>query len=109
MSTYIDPNTEEWIEQLQKENEALKANAIIWHRYPDEKPDSRGDYFLVATTKYVHYRDEGSGGEYDKVTKVPFVRVAFWYNPGSRFEMSGGQLNGVYAWAYLPAPPKEES
>jgi hypothetical protein len=38
VSTYIDPVTETWIEQLQASIEELEKTAILWHKYPDEKP-----------------------------------------------------------------------
>jgi len=82
MSTYIDPNTEEWIEQLQAENEALKANAIIWHRYPEEKPEPDTRH-LVVVNGNVHISRYDAEQDIDKIN--------------------------VTHWAYLPAPPKEES
>ena len=86
----------------------LEKCAIVWHRFPEEKPDNQGDYYLVAMEKYVHYRDAESDSEFDKVSEVPFVRVGWWYSPGGRFEMVGTQLNGVYAWAEMPNSPEEK-
>lgn len=84
MSTYIDPNTEEWIEQLQKENEALKANAIIWHRYPDEKPDIAGYYII----------------HYGILNRVAFDFWKAGLQTWDKYE------EYITHWAYLPAPPK---
>lgn len=96
------------ITELQTRIAELEKCAIVWHRFPEEKPDNRGDYYLVAMEKYVHYRDAESDSEFDKVSEVPFVRVGWWYSPGGRFEMVGTQLNGVYAWAEMPNPPEEK-
>ena len=71
MSTYIDPVTETWIEQLQARIEELEAenaifrnadydalqsgsriaelekSAIIWRKYPDEKPFNSEEYLVI--------------------------------------------------------------
>lgn len=86
----------------------LEAKVPVWHPYPAEPPEGRGDSYNVAMIKYLHPVDEETGEETDIVIEVPFVRQGWWYWPGRQFQDSTGTpLNSVYAWTELPAPPKE--
>ena len=66
----------------------LKATAIVWHKYPDEKPPLDGQLYIVAYAI--------GGGK---------IRVCeSWFY--GKFECEDYATIPTH-WAYLPAPPKE--
>ena len=87
MSTYIDPVTETWIEQLQARIAELERSAIIWHKYPDEKPDVGKTFLMYWTTAY---------GERTWTLEKRIDDGRHWME----------KVKDV-VWAYLPEPPKE--
>jgi hypothetical protein len=72
----------QYIESLEAEVEKLKATAIQWHKYPDEKPKPNTRH-LVVVNGYVLISRYDAEQDIDKIN--------------------------VTHWAYLPAPPREES
>jgi len=98
MSTYIDPNTEEWIEQLQAEIETLKANAIVWHQFDIDDcntyPQSCNMYLTLSLPEKDEYREIDDESTYD-VLWFELYSEEYWHK------------HNVTHWAYLPAPPEE--
>ena len=128
MSTYIDPNTETWIEQLkariaeleaenaiycakcndgivtdddgicgicanaqdgvieslQNKVAELKKSAIVWHKYPAEKPQKTDHYLIHCPILNKRHFD-------------------FWHNDIQKWDMYDEY---VIHWAYLPEPPE---
>ena len=87
VSTYIDPNTEAWIEQLQARIAELERSAIIWHKYPDEKPPIDG--------RYLFWDSDGNAPHV-----LPHNDIVVRDNPGV--------FSTQTHWAYLPKPPEEK-
>ena len=66
---------------LQGDIEELRNAAIVWHKYPEEKPKPNTRH-LVVVNGNVHISRYDAEQDIDKIN--------------------------VTHWAYLPAPPKEE-
>lgn len=66
----------------------LKAQAIVWHEYPDEIPAEAGVKCLVMF----------DDGELIVTTHTGLL----WY------DIEKNWLDRITHWAYLPEPPKEE-
>lgn len=76
----------------------LIAKAIVWHKYPDEKPEQSHEYevnvpVIIAVTTCYTLESDFADYNIDSDT--------FW-----RY---GTKYKGITHWAYLPALPKDES
>jgi hypothetical protein len=71
---------------LREENERLRAKAIIWHKWPEEKPGNVGLYLINAEGDFV------SIGDYDP-------KYEYWV-------ADEGMIN-VTHWAEIPRPEGE--
>ena len=69
----------------------LEKSAIVWHRYPDEKPQHCG--LPVSVLCYTEEND---------------MFTAFYSVDENSF-FDGDWRTNVSHWAYLPEPPREES
>jgi hypothetical protein len=95
VSTYIDPVTETWIEQLQARIAELEKAAVKWHKYPEEKPVN-GRYYITYDGENVEAHFWRGGAEY-------------WADmASSEDDIIINEVHDITHWAYLPAPPKEE-
>jgi hypothetical protein len=84
------------ITELMAENETLKAKALVWHKYPDEKPVN-GGYYITYNGKNVEAHFWRGGAEY-------------WADmASSEDDIIINKVHDITHWAYLPAPPEEES
>ena len=72
----------------QTEIAKLKATAIQWHKYPDEKPD--------MDVKCLVMFDDGE----------PIISSFDGFN---WWDIGRAWVGRITHWAYLPAPPREES
>ncbi|HPS40343.1 MAG TPA: hypothetical protein PL124_13070 [Candidatus Cloacimonadota bacterium] len=105
----------EWgedVDALRSRIAELEKQAVVWHKYPDEKPS--------MDTCPVHSRLFGSMfNDISFISLILYVdnvhnkiQGAWVYNvKNDSFESDEGfSLNGesVLAWAYLPEPPREE-
>lgn len=80
----------------------LIAQAIVWHEYPDEKPEPNGYMNRVLLVAY----------KTDKITAVATCEYFFPMFGIECDEFGFGKLEDgivITHWAYLPEPPKEES
>jgi hypothetical protein len=87
------------IAELEAENAKLRASAVMWHKYPDEKPPDGTISFIVCYQ--IHYG-----------VNVPMYGLATHYADGWR-EDDHDQcvVSNVYAWHEIPAiptPPEEQ-
>ena len=89
------------ITELMAENESIKSQALVWHKYPDEKPEPNGYMNRVLLVAY----------KTDKITAVATCEYFFPMFGIECDEFGFGKLeNGIVIthWAYLPEAPKEE-
>jgi len=77
------------IEQLQARIVELENAAVKWHKYPEEKPPTDTQAYLVSY--------KGSDG------KIHVCESRLY----GKFEVEEYATIPTH-WAYLPAPPKEE-
>ena len=89
------------ITELMEENETLKAKAIVWHKYPDEKP--------------VNGRFYATKMKYSKDVEAHFWRGGGEYWADMLYDERADDIiikklddSDITHWAYLPEPPKEE-
>lgn len=78
------------IAELEKENEELKENALVWHdlrKAPNDLPEERGDYWI----KYDNASEE-KGGFYD----------VHYFEPNKPFYKKHWSEIGVMTWCRLP-------
>ena len=79
------------IAELEQQLETAKAHAIVWHKYPDEKPEKPKNI-----------------GMWMNVLVIDSCRT-YWIGTcrfiGNKLDMISPQ--STTHWAYLPAPPKE--
>jgi len=75
---------------LQARIEELEKAAVVWHKYPDEKPIEFGRYAI-------HRRHN----------VVPRIDVRYWTGNDWRDRDDSIYDRDIAYWAYLPAPPKE--
>jgi len=81
---------------LQARIAELEKPAIEWHKYPDEKPINGGFYATYDGADVEAHFWRG-GGEY-------------WADMCStEDDIAISEVTNITHWAYLPAPPKEES
>ena len=80
------------VHELEAENSTLKSSAIVWHKYPDEKPIEFGRYAI-------HRRHN----------VMPRIDIRYW--TGNEWQDKEGAIydRDIAFWAYLPAPPEEVS
>ena len=72
----------------QAEIAKLKANAIVWHKYPDEKPD--------MDVKCLVMFDDGE-------PNISSFDGFYWW------DIEKIWVNRITHWAYLPQPPRREN
>lgn len=72
--------------ELEQQLETAKAHAVVWHKYPDEKP---------IDGRYLFWDSDGNAPHV-----LPYNDIVVRDNPGV--------FSTQTHWAYLPAPPKEE-
>jgi len=87
----------EWgedVDALRSRIEELEKQTIVWHRYPDEKPDPSHEY--EANIPVIIYSMNGC------------TYFADYNIDSGNFWRYGGKENNVSHWAYLPEPPREE-
>jgi len=77
------------VDELQTENAELRKTAVVWHKYPDDKPDVGKTFLMYWTTAY---------GEQTWMLEKRIDDGRHWME----------KVKDV-TWTYLPAPPKEES
>ena len=75
------------IDSLQNKVAELKKYAIVWHKYPDEKP--------LIDGRYLFWDSDGNAPHV-----LPHNDIVVRDNPGV--------FSTQTHWAYLPAPPTEE-
>lgn len=73
------------IAELEAENAKLRASAVMWHKYPDEKPPIDG--------RYLFWDSDGNAPHV-----LPYNDIVVRDNPGV--------FSTQTHWAYLPVPPK---
>ena len=67
-------------DELKAERDRLRKAAIVWHKYPEEKPEKTGYYIIYYTI----------------LNRVAFD---FWHNDKQGWDKYGEY---ILAWAYLP-------
>lgn len=73
--------------ELEQQPETAKAHAVVWHKYPDEKPPIDG--------RYLFWDSDGNAPHV-----LPYNDIVVRDNPGV--------FSTQTHWAYLPVPPKGE-
>lgn len=73
------------IESLQNKAAELKKSAIVWHKYPAEKPQKTDHYLIHCPILNKRHFD-------------------FWHNDIQKWDRYDEY---VIHWAYLPEPPSE--
>ena len=76
------------IQNLQNKVAELKKSAIVWHRYPDEKPE--------LNVKCLVMFDDGE-------PIIDSFDGFYW------FDIEKTWVDRITHWAYLPEPPREEA
>jgi Lar family restriction alleviation protein len=74
------------LDRWKADNSALKSSAIVWHKYPDEKPD--------MDVKCLVMFDDGE-------PIISSFDGFYWW------DIEKTWVNRITHWAYLPAPPEE--
>ena len=92
------------IAELEAEVAELRKSAVVWHKYPDEKPESNGygNRTCFVAFKYREF--------------PPAVGCCDYYFPVLGIGEDGDGVFGfspregvvITHWAYLPAPPEEK-
>ncbi len=81
---------------LQARIAELEKSAIVWHKYPDEKPECQGDYGIGVNVMVIIQTASG------------LVSYADYNTDSGKFWRYGGQVCDVIGFAYLPEPPEVE-
>jgi len=72
----------------------LEKLAVVWHKYPDEKPECQGDYGIGVNVMVIIQTASG------------LVSFADYHTESGMFWRYGGRVCDVVMWAYLPEPPE---
>ena len=82
-------NTRPIDDALQARIAELEKQAVVWHKYPDEKPTESGRYVI-------HRRHN----------VMPRIDVRFWTGKDWRDRDDSVYDRDIAYWAYLPEPPE---
>lgn len=86
-----DETTITWAElgALQARIAELEKSAVVWHRYPEEKPTKKDLYVVYLSSRNL-------------------AREDLWDNDKQRWDHTPEDCQHLIThWAYLPAPPEE--
>ena len=88
------------IVKMQKRITELEKSAVVWHKYPDEKPEKSETSDGLAWVPYLASVTCGYN---------PQVEMVFWRD-GAWYRCDGGYYahNQILYWAGMPAPPEGE-
>lgn len=91
---------------LQARIDELEKTAIVWHRYPEEKPErpmgTLVNRLVDWFTMLILYKDENGNRFVGRDT------YHWWEDDEPAFESEMDESITVIGFAYLPAPPEEE-
>jgi hypothetical protein len=95
------------IKKLQARIAELEAAAIVWHRYPEEKPDrpmgKMVNRLVDWFTMLILYKDKNGNRFVGRDT------YHWWKDDDPSFEVEIDESITVIGFAYMPAPPDEVS